>query len=92
MGRWNRTCALRLRAADRLRLHGARAVVVRQVPFAIRGLGVRYFHDADRAAAAQTLDIAERMLGLPDQALGDFTSFAPAPEPGTIEIWLPGGT
>ena len=78
--------------AEQLRLHGARTVVVRQVPFAIRGLSVRYFHDSDRAAAGQTLDIAESMLGLPEQALADFTSFAPAPVPGTIEIWLPGGS
>jgi hypothetical protein len=83
--------------AERLRDRGAAVVIVRPVPFAVRGLSVRYFHDADRAAATAAVADAAAVAGDPaDQGAAlrpaDFTSFRPAPRPGTIEIWLPGGS
>jgi hypothetical protein len=76
--------------AQRLQGAGTRAVIIRQVPFGIRGLSVRYFHDADRVTAARTLEVTRQMLGGATTP-SDFTTFRPSPRPGTIEVWLPGG-
>jgi hypothetical protein len=77
--------------AARLQERGTRTVIVRPVPFGIRGLSVRYFHDDDLAAARQTLAITRGLLGGAPDAPADFTAFTPPPRPGTIEVWLPGG-
>lgn len=72
------------RAADRVAEATGLAVSVREpVTFKVSATNVRYFHEADRAAAA---DVAERLSA----RLRDFTSFEPAPDPGTIEVWLAG--
>ena len=62
---------------------GHELVRVRDVDFSISERNVRYFHDADRAAAAR---MAERY----DAELRDFTWFRPAPVEGTAELWLAG--
>ncbi len=70
-------------AVDRL---GAAGVPVRdpsRVGFTVSESNVRYFHAADAEAAAAIADTL-------DARLRDFTSFAPAPPEGTIEIWLAG--
>lgn len=88
------TAASRARAlAQRLQQRGANVVIVRPVPFGIRGLSVRYFHSTDRPGAAAVLgDVAALGGGRAATARpADFTGFQPAPRPGTIEIWLPGG-
>jgi hypothetical protein len=83
--------ASRARAlAQRLQERGTRTVIIRQVPFGVRGVSVRYFHDADRAPAARALEVTQQMFG-GAAAPSDFTTFQPAPRPGTIEVWLPGG-
>jgi hypothetical protein len=87
--------AARARAlAQRLQQRGASVVIVRPVPFGIRGLSVRYFHGTDRPGAAAVLADAAAFAGDGQAAADrptDFTGFEPAPRPGTIEIWLPGG-
>lgn len=86
--------AARARAlAQRLQQRGASVVIVRPVPFGIRGLSVRFFHEADRAAAAAVLGDVASFGGSRSGPVRptDFTAFEPAPRPGTIEIWLPGG-
>ncbi len=55
----------------------------RRVGFRISRSNVRYFHPADRAAAAR---LAEAI----GAQLRDFTSFRPQPPEGTIEVWLRG--
>lgn len=79
----------------RLRESGAAVVVVRPVPFGVRGLSVRYFHPEDQEAAQRVLEATRAALagqvGAAPGGPSDFTSFRPAPRLGTIEIWLPGG-
>ena len=66
---------------------GYRIGAIRPTGFAIRTSSVRYFHEADRAAAARLRSdlppsLAESTL------IMDFTSYEPRPRPGTIELWL----
>ncbi|MCG6883359.1 MAG: hypothetical protein LJE62_06355 [Silicimonas sp.] len=58
-------------------------VRVKEVGFNISQRNLRYFHDRDRATAAQ---LAERY----DAELRDFTWFQPKPVEGTAELWLSG--
>lgn len=53
------------------------------VPFKISNSNVRYFHPEDRETAAA---VAEAISA----RLRDFTAFRPAPDAGTIEVWLEG--
>ncbi len=55
------------------------------VGFKISSSNVRFFHEADREAAAG-------VAGALSARLRDFTSFRPSPEPGTIEVWLAGAS
>lgn len=48
---------------------------------------IRYFYEADRAAAA---GLARQLSG-PAWRVRDFASYAKPPRPGTLEIWLPSG-
>lgn len=54
-----------------------------RVDFTVSESNVRYFHATDAEAAAA---VAEAI----GARLRDFTSFAPAPPAGTIEVWLAG--
>lgn len=58
---------------------------IRQVPATPDAPVVRYFHASDRPAAESLL----RRLG-GNWSLQDFTTFAPKPRAGTLEVWLPG--
>jgi hypothetical protein len=70
--------------AETLRGHGFEVQALRGTSFVPTTPVVRYFHDADRAAATA---LAER-LG-PGWAAQDFRAFQPQPAPQTLEIWLP---
>lgn len=52
--------------------------------FKISQTQVRYFHEADRAAA-------EVVANAMSARLRSFLSFNPKPDPGTVELWLAGG-
>ncbi len=52
--------------------------------FKISQTQVRYFHEADREAAAAVADAMSARLR-------SFLNFDPKPEPGTVELWLAGG-
>jgi hypothetical protein len=70
--------------AETLRGHGFEVQALRGTSFVPTTPVVRYFHEADRAAATA---LAER-LG-PGWAAQDFRAFQPQPAPQTLEIWLP---
>jgi hypothetical protein len=70
--------------AETLRGHGFEVQALRGTSFVPSTPVVRYFHEADRAAATA---LAER-LG-PGWAAQDFRAFQPQPAPQTLEIWLP---
>lgn len=70
-------------AVDRLGAAGVPVGDPSRVGFTVSESNVRYFHAADAEAAAAIADT----LGA---RLRDFTSFAPAPPAGTIEVWLAG--
>lgn len=69
--------------ASNIQSDGHELVRIRDVDFNISARNVRYFHEADRAAAAS---LAERY----DAELRDFTWFRPQPLEGTAELWLAG--
>ncbi len=71
-----------LQAAGPAELRQGRAGV------SIRASNVRYFHEADRAAAEAVAAIATA-AGAPTVAR-DFTDFSPTPPPGAVEFWLAG--
>ncbi len=71
-----------LQAAGPAELRQGRAGV------SIRASNVRYFHQADRAAAEAVAAIASA-AGAPTLAR-DFTDFSPTPPPGAVELWLAG--
>jgi hypothetical protein len=70
--------------AETLRGHGFEIQALRATSFVPTTPVVRYFHEADRAAATA---LAER-LG-PGWTAQDFRAFQPQPAPQTLEIWLP---
>lgn len=70
--------------AETLRGSGFEVQALREVAFVPSTPVVRYFHAADRAAAAS---LAAR-LGQ-GWAIQDFRAFQPQPAPQTIEVWLP---
>ena len=55
----------------------------------IRTANVRYFHAADRSAAAEIATLLGAALGS-EPEIRDFTDFTPPPSKGAIEVWLPG--
>jgi hypothetical protein len=69
--------------ASRVQNDGHELVRVLDVDYSISERNVRYFHEADREAAAR---MAERY----DAELRDFTWFTPKPVDGTAELWLAG--
>lgn len=70
-------------AVARLGAAGVPVGAPSRVDFTVAESNVRYFHTADAEAAAA---VAEAI----GARLRDFTSFAPAPPDGTIEVWLAG--
>ncbi len=64
---------------------GHELVRVRTIETSISERNVRFFHEADRGAAAR---MAERY----GAELRDFTWFEPKPKEGTAELWLSGRT
>lgn len=68
---------------DRLGAAGVPVGDPSRVGFTVSESNVRYFHAADAEAAAA---VAEAI----GARLRDFTSFAPSPPDGTIEVWLAG--
>ena len=50
---------------------------------------VRYFHAADRPAAAEIAALLGAALGSYPE-IRDFTDFTPPPSEGSVEVWLPG--
>lgn len=70
--------------AETLRGHGFEVQALRGISFVPSIPVIRYFHDADRAAATS---LAERLgQGWVAQ---DFRAFQPQPAPQTLEVWLP---
>ncbi|PWR03645.1 hypothetical protein DKT77_05755 [Meridianimarinicoccus roseus] len=67
-----------------LRAAGFAVPAPRAVPALAGPAEVRFFHTSDGDAAR----VAGFLAGLPVQ---DFTSYRPAPPPGTLEIWTPPG-
>jgi hypothetical protein len=69
-----------------LRAAGFGTVRIRQVAAGVARPDLRYFHEADRAAATTV----QRIVGaeLPEPTVRDFTHYRPLPEPGLIEIWI----
>ncbi|MDU8945571.1 hypothetical protein [Ovoidimarina sediminis] len=66
-----------------IRAMGFGDVTERRHGFGIADTQIRYYFAADRPAA---LDLAQTF----DGDVRDFTGFTPRPEPGLIEVWLPG--
>lgn len=84
--------ALARRLSQRLRQQGFAVAGIRTVRFRIGSGGVRYFFRQDREQARRVLAASMAALGrgagpLPRGA-GDFTHYAPKPQPGTVEVWL----
>ena len=70
--------------AETLRGHGFEVQALRGISFVPSIPVIRYFHDADRAAATS---LAERLgQGWVAQ---DFRALQPQPAPQTLEVWLP---
>jgi hypothetical protein len=69
--------------AGRLEAAGAGQVEIREVGFEIRSPNARYFHADDAPIARDAAVLARAVL-----PTSDFTHFEPAPEPGTIGIYL----
>jgi hypothetical protein len=83
------------RLAAVLRGQGFRIAGLRPVPFQIGEPSVRYFFDDNAADATALAELSSsalpRLAGLADRGPSDFTHFAPKPQPGTLEIWVPAG-
>lgn len=66
---------------------------IRAVPQTVVTASVRYFHGADRDAAARLVASVRALLAGAGRAAPvtpiDFTDFTPSPRPGTLEIWIP---
>lgn len=66
---------------------------IRAVPQMVVTASVRYFHGADRDAAARLVASVRPLLAGAGRAAPvtpiDFTDFTPSPRPGTLEIWIP---
>ena len=58
---------------------------VNRLPIKITQRQIRYFHASD-------VKVAEALAKSLDAKLRDFTSFSPAPETGTIEVWMAGAS
>ncbi len=73
--------------AARATVAGATGYATQTTPpfdFKISQTQVRYFHEADRDAAAAVAEATSARLR-------SFLNFDPKPEPGTVELWLAGG-
>lgn len=73
--------------ARRLGRQGVAVAAIRPVRATPSASEIRYFHEADRAAA---VGLAQQMPG-PAWRVRDFASYAKPPPPGTLEVWLPKG-
>lgn len=66
---------------------------IRAVPQTVATASIRYFHAADRDAAARLVASVRPLLAGAGRAAPvtpiDFTDFTPLPRPGTLEIWVP---
>lgn len=78
------------RVADALTTAGFAVPEIRTVPGAVAATRVRFFFDADAAAAARVGSLAARALGRPAAAVGvqDFRFYAQKPRTDTLEIWV----
>jgi DNA polymerase-3 subunit gamma/tau len=84
--------ALARRLADHLRRQGVTVADLRAVGFAIEAPSVRYFFAADRAASERLVGaLAAFFAAAPSErpaAPSDFTTYAPKPRRGNVELWL----
>lgn len=66
---------------------------IRAVQQTVATASIRYFHAADRDAAARLVASVRPLLASAGRAAPvtpiDFTDFTPLPRPGTLEIWVP---
>ncbi|MBL6080810.1 hypothetical protein JMJ56_22605 [Belnapia sp. T18] len=72
--------------ARRLDRQGVAVAAIRPVRVTPSAPEIRYFYEADKAAA---LDLVPILAGLAWR-VRDFSSYAKPPRPGTLEMWLPG--
>ena len=78
--------------ADSLRAQGFAVADIRAVPIRIATASVRYFHAGDRANAEALHDALGSALRGRGFSAGDLKSMAgydPAPQRGTLEVWVP---
>jgi hypothetical protein len=84
-----------MRYAEGLRRRGVMVVDVRGVGQKVRAPLVRYFHESDLRSLPRVVDalsaVSAEVGGPPSWALSDFRTYAAPPQPGNIEVWLPGG-
>ncbi|MFL5334473.1 MAG: hypothetical protein ACJ8H8_15090 [Geminicoccaceae bacterium] len=82
------------RLAQQLQRAGLGTSEARAVPFRIGSTSIRYFHAEDRGRADRLVAAIKPFLSWNGRAAPstpiDFGDFRPLPQPGTVEIWLPG--
>lgn len=82
------------RLAEQLQRAGLGTSEARPVSFRIGSTSVRYFHAQDRGKADRLVAAVQPFLSWNGRAAPstpiDFTDLRPLPQPGTLEIWLPG--
>jgi hypothetical protein len=82
------------RLAQQLQRAGLGTSEARAVPFRIGATSIRYFHAEDRGRADRLVAAIKPFLswnkGAAPSTPIDFSDFRPLPQPGTLEIWLPG--
>ena len=82
------------RLAEQLQRAGFGAGEASPVSFRIGSTSVRYFHAQDRGKADRLVAAVQPFLSWNGRAAPstpiDFTDLRPLPQPGTLEIWLPG--
>lgn len=81
--------ALATSVREKLQASGIADVEVMQIGYQIARSNVRFYHDADEAAAAGTSELLVDTLGGPLEAR-DFTDYPTPTVTGRIEIWLAG--
>jgi hypothetical protein len=74
-----------------LQAAGAADVVAVPVRFELPRTEVRFFHAADRSAAAGVASVLADGAGGALPRTRDFTNFSPQPAAGGVEVWLAAG-